>query len=135
MRADSDLESGATPCKPGRRGVARVLAAAGYSWSGLRQAWQHEAAFRQELLLLLPMLPAAIWLGQTAAERALLVLSCLLVLTAELLNSAIEAVVDRASPERHPLAGRAKDMGSAAVFMALLQVLVVWGLLAWQRFV
>ena len=128
-------ESSITPCKPGRRGLARIVAAAGYSWSGLRQAWQHEAAFRQEVVLLVPMLLLACWLGQTAVERALLLLSCLLVLITELLNSAVEAVVDRASPERHPLAGRAKDMGSAAVLIALLQVLVVWGLVAWQRFV
>lgn len=125
----------ATPNKPGRKGLARVIAAAGYSRSGLQQAWRHEAAFREEVLLLIPLLPAAFWLGQTAVETALLLLSCLIVLVTELLNSAIEAVVDRASPDFHPLAGCAKDMGSAAVFIALLQVLVVWGLVAWQRFV
>ena len=123
-----------TPNKPGRSGVARFVAAAGYSWSGLKQAWRSEAAFREELMLLLPMLPAAFWVGQTAVEVAILLMSCLIVLVTELLNSAIEAVVDRASPDIHPLAGRAKDMGSAAVFMALVQVLVVWGLLLWQRF-
>lgn len=127
--------SPATPNKPGRTGLSRILAAAGYSWSGLRQAWQHEAAFRQELLLLLPMVPLAFWVGQTAVERALLLLSCLLVLIVELVNSAIEAVVDLASPALHPLAGRAKDIGSAAVLVGLCQVLLVWGILVWQRFV
>lgn len=124
-----------TPNKPGRSGLARVIAAARYSWSGLRQAWQHEAAFREEILLFVPLVPAAFWLGRTPAEEALLLMSCLVVLITELLNSAVEAVVDRASPDIHPLAGRAKDMGSAAVFVALLQVLVVWGLVAWARFV
>jgi diacylglycerol kinase (ATP) len=133
MNPDS-TSTAATPNKPGRRGLSRVLAAAGYSWSGLKQAWQCEAAFREEVLLLVPLLPAAFWLGQSAVERAILLLSLFAVLVTELLNSAIEAVVDLASPEIHPLAGRAKDMGSAAVFIGLLQVLVVWGLLAWERF-
>lgn len=124
----------ATPNKPGRKGIARVVAAAGYSWAGLRQAWQHEAAFREELFLLIILLPAALWLGRTATEIAILLMSCFVVLITELLNSAVEAVVDRASPEMHFLAGRAKDMGSAAVFIALLQVVVVWGCVAWQRF-
>ncbi len=128
------MTDASTPNKPGRKGMARVVAAAGYSWAGLRQAWQHEAAFREEMLLLIPLVPAAFWLGQTAIETAILLMSCMAVLITELLNSAIEAVVDRASPEMHPLAGRAKDMGSAAVFIALLQVAVVWALVAWQRF-
>lgn len=125
----------ATPNKPGRKGIARILAATRYSWSGLKQAWEHEAAFREELLLLLPLVPAAFWLGQTAAERAVLLMSCLIVLITELLNSAIEAIVDLASPAIHPLAGRAKDIGSAAVFIGLLQVLIVWGVIVWHRFV
>ncbi|HSC75845.1 MAG TPA: diacylglycerol kinase [Pseudomonadales bacterium] len=123
-----------TPSKPGRKGFARVVAAAGYSWSGFQQAWQYEAAFREEILLLLLLAPAAFWLGQTAIETAVLLASCLVVLITELLNSAIEAVVDLASPDIHPLAARAKDIGSAAVFVALMQVLVVWGLIAWVRF-
>lgn len=124
----------ALPNKNGLHGMARICAAAGYSKAGLKHAWQGEAAFREEVLLLAPLLPAAFWLGQTATERALLLVSCLAVLVVELLNSAIEAVVDLASPERHVLAGRAKDMGSAAVFIALIQVIVVWGLLIYQRF-
>lgn len=124
-----------TPNKPGRKGLARVIAATRYSWSGLKQAWQHEAAFREELLLLVLLVPAACWLGQDAVQIAILLASCLIVLIAELLNSAIEAVVDLASPALHPLAGRAKDMGSAAVFIALVLVVMVWGMVAWARFV
>ena len=123
-----------TPCKPGRKGLARLVAASGYSWSGFQQAWRYEAAFREELLLLLLLVPTAFWLGQTAAETAILLISCLVVLIVELLNSAIEAVVDLASPTMHPLAARAKDIGSAAVFVALMQVLLVWGLIGWSRF-
>ena len=123
-----------TPCKPGRKGLARLMAATGYSWSGFQQAWRYEAAFREELLLLLFLVPTAFWLGQTAAETAILLISCLVVLIVELLNSAIEAVVDLASPTMHPLAARAKDIGSAAVFVALMQVLLVWGLIGWSRF-
>ena len=123
-----------TPCKPGRKGLARLVAATGYSWSGFQQAWRYEAAFREELLLLLLLVPTAFWLGQTAAETAILLISCLVVLIVELLNSAIEAVVDLASPTMHPLAARAKDIGSAAVFVALMQVLLVWGLIGWSRF-
>lgn len=130
----SDPNAALTPSKPGRKGFARVVAAAGYSWSGFQQAWQYEAAFREEILLLLLLAPAAFWLGQTAIETAVLLASCLVVLITELLNSAIEAVVDLASPDIHPLAARAKDIGSAAVFVALMQVLVVWGLIAWVRF-
>ena len=131
---EQDVKAVPTPCKPGRKGLARILAAAGYSWSGFRQAWEHEAAFREELLLLLLFAPAAFWLGQTAVETAILLMSCLLVLITELLNSAEDAIVDLASPDIHPLAGRAKDMGSAAVFVALLQVLVVWGVIGYARF-
>lgn len=131
---EQDRNTILAPCKPGRKGLARILAAAGYSWSGFQQAWEHEAAFREELLLLLLFVPAAFWMGQTAVETAILLMSCLLVLITELLNSAVEAIVDLASPEIHPLAGRAKDIGSAAVFVALLQVLVVWGVIGYARF-
>lgn len=131
---ETELQQAATPCKPGRTGMARLIAATGYSWSGFQQAWQHEAAFREELLLLIVLVPAAFWLGQTAVETAILLMSCLVVLITELLNSAVEAVVDLASPDIHPLAARAKDIGSAAVFVALIQVLVVWGLMGWSRF-
>jgi diacylglycerol kinase (ATP) len=112
----------------GKTGLARILNAVGYSWAGLRAAFQHEDAFRQEVFLLLPLMPLAIYLGDSGIERALMVASLLGVLIVELLNSAVEAAVDRVSLERHPLIKRAKDMGSAAVMIALLNVVVVWAL-------
>ncbi len=115
-------------------GLRRVGQAAIYSFQGIRAAWQHEAAFRQECALCVVMIPLAFWLGVTAIERALLIGVCLLVLITELLNSALEAVVDRIGDEPHVLSGRAKDMGSAAVFFSLLTAGVVWVLLVWQRF-
>lgn len=110
----------------GATGVRRLINATRYSLAGLGAALRHEAAFRQELALAAILLPLGVWLGRTGAERALLVGSVLLVLVVELLNSAVEAVVDRASPERHELAGRAKDIGSAAVFVSLLNLSAVW---------
>jgi diacylglycerol kinase (ATP) len=120
--------------KPGNVGLRRIVNATLFSLAGLRAAWQHEAAFRQELMLAVVLIPAGIWLGRTAVERSLLIGSCLLVLIVELLNSAVEAIVDRVGLEPHPLSGRAKDLGSAAVFVSLALVLVVWGLIAWSRF-
>lgn len=123
-----------TPNKPGRKGIKRIAWATHYSWLGIKAAWKNEAAFREELGLMLIMVPAALWLGQTAVERSLLIGSCLVVIIVELLNSAIEAVVDRIGSDMHELSGRAKDMGSAAVFFALCLVGLCWGLIAWQRF-
>lgn len=119
--------------KPSRDGLAHVLDAARYSWQGLCLAFQRETAFRLELALLPALVPAALWLGQTATEYALLLGSLILVLVVELLNSALEALADRISTEPHPLIGQAKDMGSAAVFLTMLLVLLVWVLIAWQR--
>lgn len=113
----------------GKTGLRRVLNAAGYSWAGLRAAYRHESAFRQELWLGLVLAPLAIYLGESAVERVLMLGSLLLVLIVELLNSAIEASVDRISLEHHLLIKRAKDMGSAAVLLALINVGVVWILL------
>ena len=121
--------------KPGKTGLQRVIDATGYSWKGFRAALKHEAAFRQELFIGLAMVPLAVWLGQTAVEHALLIGSLLLVLIVEILNSAIEAVVDRTGDEYHKLSGRAKDMGSAAVMLTLLNVFVIWGLIAYHRFI
>ncbi len=115
--------------KPGNTGLKRVIKAAGYSWAGLKAAFKHEAAFRQELALCLVLIPTGLWLGESGIERALLIGSLLLVLIIELLNSAIEAVVDRFGGEQHELSGRAKDIGSAAVFIALLNTVVIWVLL------
>lgn len=112
--------------KPGKTGIARIIDATGYSWKGLRAAFTHESAFRQEVLLLAVMAPLALWLGEDGIDYALLIGSLLLVLIVELLNSAVEAVVDRIGHEHHELAGRAKDIGSAAVFVALANTALVW---------
>lgn len=120
--------------KPGHTGITHLIHSTRYSIKGLKAAFQHEAAFRQELFLCLLLIPAAFWLGQTTVERLLLIGSCLLVLIVELVNSAIEAVVDRIGPELHELSGRAKDIGSAAVFIALAFTGIVWLSLAYDRF-
>ena len=112
--------------KPGNTGLTRIVKAFGYSMKGFAAAWKHEAAFRQEVVLVAIGLPLAFWLGEKGIERALLAASLLAVLFVELLNSAIEAVVDKASPEFHELAGRAKDAGSAAVLVSLITAAVVW---------
>ncbi|MDA0188944.1 MAG: diacylglycerol kinase [Proteobacteria bacterium] len=111
----------------GKTGLRRVWNAFHYSLAGLRAAWRSEDAFRQEVLLAALLLPLAFWLPASGSGRALLVGSVLLVLIVELLNSAVEATVDRISLENHRLAKRAKDIGSAAVFVALLNVAAVWG--------
>ncbi|HVY65062.1 MAG TPA: diacylglycerol kinase [Gammaproteobacteria bacterium] len=119
--------------KPGNTGARRIVNATVFSLAGLKTAWRNEAAFRQESLLCVVLIPAGLWLGQNAVERALLLGSCLLVLIVELLNTAVENVVDRVGTDHHRLSGQAKDLGSAAVFMSLLLVLIVWGLIGWQR--
>jgi diacylglycerol kinase (ATP) len=111
------------------RGLDHIIRAFGWSMAGLRAAVRHEEAVRIELFFLALMAPLGLWLGQTGPERALLLGSLLLVLIVELLNSAIEAVVDRVGTEHHELSGRAKDIGSAAVFVALVTVGLVWGLI------
>jgi diacylglycerol kinase (ATP) len=113
--------------------LKRIWRAGGYSWLGLRAATLHEPAFRTELLLFVVLLPAAIWLGRTPVEYALLLGAMFLVLLAELANSAIEVIVDRISTEQHVLSGRAKDIGSAAVLIAIFNFLVIWGLLLHDR--
>ncbi|WP_125075914.1 diacylglycerol kinase [Pseudoxanthomonas sp. SGT-18] len=115
------------------RGPRRILQAAQWSLQGLAAAWRHESSFRLEVYLFGVLAPLALWLGRDGIERALLLGSMLLVLAAELLNSAIEAVIERYGPEHHELAGRAKDMGSAAVFVLMLNVLACWGLVLGPR--
>ncbi len=115
------------------RGPRRMLQAARWSWQGLRAAWLHESSFRLEAWLLLVLAPLALWLGDSPVERVLMIGSLLLVLAMELLNSAIEAVIERYGPEIHELAGRAKDMGSAAVFVLLVNVLLCWGMILVPR--
>ena len=115
------------------RGPGRILKATQWSMQGLRAAWLHESSFRLEVYLFLVLGPLGFWLGQGGVERALLVGSCLLVMGVELLNSSIEAVIERYGPEFHELAGRAKDMGSAAVFVLMLNVAVTWGVILLPR--
>jgi len=115
-----------TEMKPGKTGLARIIDAAGYSWQGFTAAWKNEAAFREELMLCIILVPAAFWLGQSGTDIALMIGSLFIVLITEILNSAIEAVVDRFGSEHHELSGRAKDMGSAAVFLALTNVIITW---------
>lgn len=108
------------------RGLRRLIMAGKSSLAGFNAAFRHEEAFRQELLLSVALFPAALLLGETGVERALLAGSLLLVLIVELLNSAVEAVVDRVGLDYHPLSGQAKDMGSAAVFLVIVHAVVVW---------
>jgi len=112
----------------GKTGARRVVNAFFYSMDGLRAAFHHEDAFRQEVFLAALLVPAALFTPATGIGKALMISAVLLVLIVELLNSAVEAAVDRISLENHALAKRAKDIGSAAVFLALLNVPVVWGL-------
>jgi diacylglycerol kinase (ATP) len=117
-----------------REGLARIAHAARYSALGLRSAWRHEAAFRQEVALCALVFPCAFWIGRNWLEVAALVSTLVLVLVTELLNSAVEAVVDRIGPEWHELSGRAKDIGSAAVMLSLLLAGGVWLAALWHRF-
>ena len=110
----------------GNTGFTRIIKAGQYSWQGLCAAYKHEEAFRQELWASLVLIPVGFWLGQNGVEKALLVGTVLLLLLVEILNSSIEAVVDRIGQEHHELAGRAKDMGSAAVAIAIVLIIVVW---------
>jgi len=107
-------------------GLSRLLKAFGNTGKGLMGCWREEAAFRQECVLAVILIPAGIWLGHTGVERAMLVAPILLVLVVELLNSAIEATIDRIGAERHALSGLAKDLGSAAVFLAFLMLGISW---------
>jgi len=107
-------------------GLSRIIKAAGYSWKGIRAAWQHEAAFRQEAIATIIAIVVACWLDVDAVARILMIGSVVLIIIFEILNSAIEAVVDRISSEIHPLAGRAKDMASAAVLLSIILAIFVW---------
>lgn len=112
--------------KTGATGITRIINAAGYSWLGFKAAFKHEAAFRQELGLTLVLTPVALYFGQNYADKAILIASLIFILLVEILNSALEAVVDRHGDEMHPLSGRAKDMGSAAVLLAFVITALVW---------
>ena len=132
MSAPPKTFSPANPQKL-RTGLDRVWHAAGFSMAGLRDAWR-ETAFRQETLGALVFVPAALWVGRTWVEVALLAGSVLIVLIVELLNTGIEAAVDRIGPEWHALSKRAKDMGSAAVLLSLVLSASIWAAALWQRF-
>jgi diacylglycerol kinase (ATP) len=120
--------------KPSKTGLNRVIDAFGYSMKGLSATWKFEAAFRQEVALALILVPSAFWLARTYIELILLIASVFWVLMAELANSSIEAVVDRTGSEHHELSGRAKDIGSALVFVSLVLLTLVWSIIAVHRF-
>jgi diacylglycerol kinase (ATP) len=113
----------------GKTGLARIWSAFNFSLAGLRAAIQYEAAFRQELMLAIILIPIALFLRTSAIEKAIMIASIMLVLIVELLNSAIESAVDHTSLELHPLAKRAKDIGSAAVLLSLLTAALIWSLI------
>lgn len=113
----------------GKTGLRRLLNAFGYSMAGFKAAFKNEDAFRQEVMMAVILLPLAVYLGKTGMQTALMIACVLLVMIVELLNSSIEATVDRISLENHQLAKRAKDIGSAAVLLSLINLVVVWGLL------
>lgn len=130
MRDDDPIAPAAGGFKS-RGGLRRIAAATRYSWSGLRAALRHEAAFRQELALGLPMLLLAPWLAPNRGALVAMVACVVLVWIVELLNSGLEAVADAVTEEAHPLIGRAKDFGSAAVMLSLVLAVAVWALLLW----
>lgn len=123
-----------TPLPPGATGLRRIVLATGYSLAGLRSAYTGEKAFRQEVWLAVLLLPASFWVGRTWLEVTVLAASVMLVLIVELLNSGIEAAIDRISLDRHELSKRAKDLGSAAVFLSVLTCGAVWLSALWWRF-
>jgi len=128
------IDNGAEMESPykGKTGLRRLWNAFGYSLDGFRAAYKHEDAFRQEVLLAAVLIPLALWMPVAPVGKALMIASVLLVIIVELLNSAIEATVDRISLDNHDLAKRAKDIGSAAVLVSLANTVVVWGLMLWR---
>lgn len=116
------------------RGIRRLINAFWYSLAGFKAAWKNEEAFRQEIILAIVVIPFGLWLGTTSTQRALLIGFYLIIPLMELLNSAIEAIVDRMGTEHHMLSGRAKDLGSAAVLLSIWIAIIVWGLILCARF-
>lgn len=114
-------------------GFTRIYNAAGYSWKGLKAAWQNEAAFRQEASAAIPLIFLSFWFDVSSIERILLIGSVVLVCVVELLNSAVECAIDRIGPEFHVLSGRAKDIGSAAVLLTIILAIFVWVSIFWPR--
>lgn len=115
-------------------GIKRLIKAFYYSLAGFRAAWKNEEAFRQEIIIGIIIIPAGLWLGVTGTQRALLIGIYFLIPLVELINSAIEVTIDRVGTERHELSGRAKDLGSASVFLSICIALIVWILVAYERF-
>ena len=120
--------------KPGKTGIARLIAATGYSLKGIRASWQHETAFRQEVALILALFPASFFVAKSTVQWLLLVSPLFLLLMLELLNSAVEAIVDRIGSEHNELSGRAKDIASAPVMLCLFLIAISWGVIAWTNF-
>jgi len=119
----------------GNKGFKRLILATGYSWQGLKAGWKNEEAFRQEVVLAAVLIPLALFLDVSQVQAILMIASVLLLLIVEIINSAIEAVVDLVTSEKQPLAGRAKDMGSAAVMLAVVNLLIVWSLILIPKYV
>ncbi len=115
-------------------GIRHILDAFRYTYAGLKAAWINEWAFRLEIILLVVVVPLGLWMGTSSSQRAILIGSYFIIPLTELLNSAIESMVDRIGRERHELSRRAKDMGSAAVFLAICTALIVWLIIAYDRF-
>jgi diacylglycerol kinase (ATP) len=120
--------------KPGKTGLARIIAAAGYSLKGIKACWVHEAAFRQEVMLTAVLFPLSFFVANSVEQWLLLVSPLLLLIMLELLNSAVENVIDRIGLEKHVLSGRAKDIASASVFFCLLLIALSWGAITWNNF-
>ena len=116
------------------RGIRRLIKAFRYSIAGLKAAWENEEAFRLEIFLSIPIIAAGLWLGENGSQRAILIGVWFIVLITELINSAVESIVDRIGPEENILSGRAKDLGSAAVLVSICTGIIVWGIIAWGRF-
>lgn len=116
------------------KGLKRIYCAFFFSISGLAAAWKNEKAFRQEVLLAIVLIPAAFWLGENVIQISILLLTVFIVLITELLNTSVEVAIDRISDEKHELSKRAKDIGSAAVFISIAALVIVWGLFIYERF-
>ncbi len=116
-------------------GIKRILNASVFSWRGIKATWQSEAAFREEIILCIFLFPGAFWLGENLTQTALLLIPIFIVLVVELLNTGIEHAIDRVGYERHELSGLAKDAGSAAVFISNMLTILVWSLVALDRFI
>ena len=121
--------------KQNNKGIQRLVNATRFTFKGIRSAWSNEEAFRRESLVLILVIPAGLFIGETFVQKGLFICVWLLVLIIELLNSALESVVDRIGYEKHPLSGQAKDMGSAAVFIGICMSVIIWGSIICERFI